>query len=167
MPQKRQTFQKFTFIWSHTFCSIPSKSILPENISIRFYGNMSRQGQHYREMKMCICGVVLPRLSDYYLPVENPLSLYSHFVHMFTPVWTGMLFNIIGPSGLCALSRNKVSTINGIFSLSFVPGYFSARRGYRRVRKFCMRFKVTKKIRFEVRTKLGSIFYCFKNTKSA
>ena len=48
---------------------------------------------------------------------------------------------INGPSGLRALSQNNVSTINGVFSLSFFSiTYFSPRRGYRRVLKFCVGF---------------------------
>ena len=47
----------------------------------------------------------------------------------------------IGPSGCVCCHGNKVSTINGvIFSSLSPPGYFSPRRGYRRVPKFCMGF---------------------------
>ena len=55
---------------------------------------------------------------------------------------------IIGPSGLRALSRNKVFTINGVFFLflSFFRGcYFSLRRSYHRVLKLVMGFKSQKK----------------------
>ena len=46
-----------------------------------------------------------------------------------------------------------VDIMDSVFSLSlFVPGYFSPRRGYSRVLKFCVGFKVTKKIRFGVNT---------------
>ena len=53
----------------------------------------------------------------------------------------------IGLSGCVRCHENKVSTINSVifsslFSLSLFspPGYFSPRRGYRRVPKFCMGF---------------------------
>ena len=45
-----------------------------------------------------------------------------------------------------------MSTINGIF----FSGYFSPRRGYRRVMKFCMGFSVTNKIRFGVNKSWGT-----------
>jgi hypothetical protein len=80
----------------------------------------------------------------------DPIVLISLFVtKLLTLSHTELLFqSIIGLSGLSALSRNYVSTIYGVFSLSlFLPfrsAYFSPRRGYLRVPKFCMGFYVLK-----------------------
>ena len=71
----------------------------------------------------------------------------SHIIHMFSPsLFSLSLSFFLTPSGCMRCHGNKVSTINGVFFLSSLslslspPGYFSPRRGYRRVPKFCMGF---------------------------
>jgi hypothetical protein len=65
-------------------------------------------------------------------------GVLTHYIVIFLPLMN------VGQSGLRVLSRNYVSPIYGIFSLSFLLffsyTYFSLRRGYCRVPKFCMGF---------------------------
>ena len=63
----------------------------------------------------------------------NYCCQYVKFLHAMS------FFNHFGPSGLLALHGSKCPLLMAFFSLSFFClGYFSPRRGYCRVLKFCM-----------------------------
>ena len=57
----------------------------------------------------------------------------------------------------CAVTETNCPLLTSLFFslLSLSRGYFSARRGYRMVPKFCMGFSLTNKIRFWVKNNSG------------